>query len=71
MIHLIHTQPNADGYQIITNEFGAPEEKDTVMCCHCRRHIYVVPGSGKIRGFCTHHNKITCGATWCDECPDA
>jgi len=37
------------------------------MCCHCRRHMYIVPGSGKIRGFCRQCNKVTCGATWCDD----
>ena len=44
------------------------EVAHTLQCCHCNKHFVSIRGSGKRRGFCTHCNKVTCGAKNCDVC---
>jgi hypothetical protein len=34
---------------------------DTLTCCHCGKMWIPVKGSGKVRGFCTKCNDVTCG----------
>ena len=41
---------------------------DTMKCCHCGYTWIPVKGSGRLRGFCTGCNHVTCGAKECDEC---
>jgi len=36
-------------------------ELGTVQCVHCGAHFPVVPGSGKVRGFCQNCNGPVCG----------
>jgi hypothetical protein len=62
-----NTLRKAAGYAVSEGEFGRVE-RDTHQCCHCGGHFDYVPGSGKIRGFCTKCMKITCGAEACMEC---
>lgn len=41
---------------------------DTLTCAHCGYTWIPIKGSGKIRGWCTHCNKVTCGRPECMEC---
>lgn len=43
-------------------------ERQTVQCVHCGRVWLWQPGSGRVRGFCTRCNGITCGSHACDVC---
>lgn len=36
-------------------------EYSTLQCVHCGRHWTIVPGSGRVRGFCGRCNGPTCG----------
>ena len=49
-----------DGYLIIT-DLGGTREYDTKSCPHCGGFFVVVPGSGRVRGFCQ-----SCDAPLCD-----
>lgn len=40
----------------------------TKQCCHCGGHFMMVKGSGKLRGYCTKCNEITCGKIGCCKC---
>lgn len=41
---------------------------DTLRCVHCG-HVWIpVKGSGKIRGWCTKCNGVTCGSEECKTC---
>jgi len=57
-------ESNPSGHIIIDGQ----EVAHTKQCCHCGIHFVSVKGSGKIRGYCTLCNKITCGAPACDPC---
>ena len=41
--------------------------KDTMQCVHCGRHWVVVPGSGRVRGWCKKCMGPHCGKT-CERC---
>lgn len=56
------------GYITLTEPGKTLFEADTLQCCHCSAHYQVVPGSGKIRGFCRNCMKPTCGKPECDVC---
>lgn len=47
--------------------FGRQEEHDTRRCVHCQCHWEVIPGSGKVRGYCTNCNGDLCGKKACME----
>ena len=48
---------------------GAPDiEGETFLCPHCQRIEVIQPGSGKVRGFCMHCMKPTCGRQECLVC---
>lgn len=57
-----------DGYIHIEDPEGPDQEFDTFQCCHCQAHFTVIPGSGRVRGFCTRCNHVTCGKPGCDPC---
>lgn len=61
-----HSARRADGYACLTTAEGV-KERDTQQCCHCSGHFNVVPGSGKVRGWCTLCNRVTCGQPACNE----
>lgn len=61
-----HTVRNPNGYSISTGNKGTIEH-DTQMCVHCGQHFDVVPGSGKVRGYCMMCNGVTCGNHACLE----
>ncbi len=42
-------------------------EAATLQCAHCGKHWIVVPGSGRVRGFCMRCNGPICGPK-CAEC---
>jgi hypothetical protein len=44
---------------------------DILQCCHCRYTWRVQPGSGRLRGFCYRHMRVTCGQPHCQACTDA
>ena len=44
------------------------KERDTITCCHCGGVSFIVPGSGKVRGFCRLCMKPTCGKEKCMDC---
>ena len=44
------------------------EVAHTKQCCHCNTHFVSIIGSGKIRGYCTLCNAVTCGSPACDVC---
>lgn len=58
----------ADGYVIITNEFGIPDEYDTKQCCHCGCHFKKIKGHKVLRGYCMKCKTVTCGSKICDTC---
>ena len=41
---------------------------ETRQCVHCGRHWQYIPGSRKLRGFCTKCMGPTCGCKQCDPC---
>lgn len=43
----------------------------THQCSHCSQHFVMVPGSGRVRGFCTRCQALTCGAAACMPCVPA
>jgi hypothetical protein len=44
------------------------EVADTLKCCHCG-HIWIpIKGSGRVRGWCTKCNAVTCGSQECHTC---
>lgn len=49
----------------ITPEFGKQYTIPTYMCCHCGNHFNVIKGSGRVRGYCSLCNHVTCGAIAC------
>lgn len=55
-------EDNPSGYIIVDGQ----EVAHTKQCCHCGNHFVSIKGSGKIRGYCTLCNNITCGAPACD-----
>ena len=52
-------RPN--GWLIGTFEDGRQVEYETVQCVHCGLHFPIVPGSGKIRGYCMRCAGPVCG----------
>lgn len=62
--------PGKYGIVEITNEIGVVTTRDAYLCCHCQMTCIVVPGSGKVRGWCKHCGAPTCGAKACapDNC---
>lgn len=50
-------------------ETGAMIEVETKQCCHCGLHWEVVPGSGKVRGYCMKCNGWFCGPHCCECVP--
>ena len=40
----------------------------THQCSHCSRHFEMVPGSGRLRGWCFKCQHVTCGAAACMPC---
>lgn len=47
---------------------GPTVQQDTVNCRHCGRVWVWMPGSGRVRGWCSRCNGFTCGAVQCDQC---
>ena len=41
---------------------------DTLTCCHCGYVWIPMRGSGRVRGFCTKCNGVTCGGEKCRTC---
>lgn len=62
----ISRQPK--GYITIASPDRPLQEHDTLRCCHCGQHWRVVPGSGRVRGFCRKCMQVTCGQLECDNC---
>jgi len=56
------------GYGVWTSPDARPVEKDTLQCCHCNKHWFVEPGSGKTRGFCINCMGPHCGGPACVSC---
>lgn len=52
------------GYATVTGPDGV-KERDSITCCHCGAVSFIVPGSGKVRGFCRMCMKATCGKERC------
>ena len=52
------------GYATVYGPDGL-KERDTITCCHCGAVSFIVPGSGKTRGFCRMCMKPTCGKKLC------
>lgn len=67
--HLHHVSPTA-GYVTVSGPLlpGQASEAETQMCVHCQHHWIIVPGSGRVRGFCFLCNGLTCGDPRCEEC---
>lgn len=68
MIHLINTSKRASGELIITDDNGNETVKETMKCCHCQYTWILERGSGRVRGFCTKCNDVTCGSKECMSC---
>lgn len=43
-------------------------EGNTLTCCHCGYMWEVIPGSGRVRGWCRFCGQVTCGAAACLPC---
>jgi len=63
-----HSALHGHGYATWTGGDGKDVERDSLQCCHCGKHFWVTPGSGKRRGFCTRCAQVTCGSEICDAC---
>lgn len=63
-----HTLLRPHGYIIITDPEAPTIEYDTHQCCHCGAHFAIIPGSGRLRGYCLHCDGPTCGAEACGKC---
>ena len=63
-----HSALRPSGTVCITTPDGGETQHDTLQCAHCGRHWVVLPGSGRVRGFCLKCMKPTCGAPECDAC---
>ena len=64
-----HSARKPDGCSIIFDPAAGGEvHTDTKMCCHCGQHFPYKAGSGRIRGWCTRCNAMTCGKPECHEC---
>ena len=46
------------------------EVADLLQCCHCQYTWRLQPGSGRLRGFCYRHMKVTCGKVECMVCTE-
>lgn len=55
------------GWLFVEWEGGERQEYETARCVHCSGHFPVVPGSGKIRGYCFNCAGPVCGPQ-CREC---
>lgn len=63
------TARRADGNELAFAPGGkTTSEKDMLRCCHCGVFWYVLPGSGRQRGFCMKCGAPTCGAGACRDC---
>lgn len=64
-----HSAPRPHGTIIIADP-DLPHEvhMDVMTCVHCQRAWVVKPGSGRVRGFCTRCNGVTCGGRACCDC---
>lgn len=47
---------------------GWTHAADTRQCVHCGNHFEIRPGSGIVRGWCSHCNGPECGAERCFTC---
>jgi hypothetical protein len=43
---------------------------DILQCCHCQYTWRLQPGSGRVRGFCYRHMRVTCGQPQCNVCTE-
>lgn len=59
---------NPHGFFEVTNLDGETTRGETLQCCHCGGHWQLVKGSGRVRGFCTRCNQVTCGSESCMQC---
>lgn len=55
-----HSSTNAIGYIEAFDPEKGKMEFDTLRCPHCSGHFVVRPGSGKVRSFCGHCNRLLC-----------
>ena len=55
-----HTTLHPAGYVEITSPDGV-SASDTLQCVHCGGHWQIIPGSGRVRGWCGRCNGPTCG----------
>lgn len=60
--------PYPKGYSVLTDPDKGVRERDIYSCCHCQRIVEVVPGSGKLRGWCIHCSRPHCGGPRCWVC---
>lgn len=63
-----HSAPKSHGHIITQDYDGREVHIDTKQCCHCGGHFPIVPGSGKLRGFCMKCSAVTCGKSCCNVC---
>lgn len=68
MLNYRNTTRKVHSYGITNFEDGRIEEHDMQQCCHCGYHFKVVPGSGRVRGFCLKCMQVTCGKPACNTC---
>ena len=55
------TANNPAGVIVTADASGRVIETDTLQCKHCGMHWQMIPGSGRIRGWCTKCNGPLCG----------
>ena len=67
-MHLLQRTKRRVASYSLAIEDGAKTEYDYQRCCHCQKHLRIIPGSGTIRGFCQRCNDVTCGKQGCQPC---
>ena len=63
-----YTTSRPTGFAEWTGGDAPAVARDCLCCCHCSKHFFVTPGSGKKRGYCMNCGQVTCGQKKCDTC---
>jgi hypothetical protein len=51
--------------QFFVQDVNGTKQFNSVQCKHCGMHWQTVPGSGRIRGYCTNCHGLVCGSSAC------
>ncbi len=64
----LHKYNKPSGQFIVSDPIRGVKEYYSASCCHCGFNWWVIPGSGRKRGWCMKCMHLTCGKKECMEC---